>query len=136
VSELQDADYGFLPGTTPVLFLSNALEPMYTSRAQFDVLLARVRAGLADGSRALFIHHAGGSSAFGVYELLAGAGGRSTVRTLCKDTFLAAPKAGDPLTRYDTWFEGVTTTKGAGIPSCVRHPLLPPLASPSARTTP
>jgi hypothetical protein len=126
VAELQEAAYDFGPGTTPVIFLSNAIEPIYTSRTQFDELLRRVRAGLADGGRALFIHHAGGTNAFGVYALDAGPAGTSTVQTLCRDTFVARRKPELPLVRYDTWFDDVATagTTKTPVPSCARHPLL------------
>jgi hypothetical protein len=124
VSELHEADFTFAPDTTPVLFLSNALEPVYTSRKQFDALLQRVRAGLTDGGRAIFIHHAAGTAAFGIYELTAGPGGSAVVTARCKDPYIRGMKTANGVAQYQTWFESVTTAPKGAVPPCVQHPLL------------
>ncbi len=97
-----------------VLFLSNAIEERYTTRAQFDQLIARLTAGLAPDQPAVLIHHVGGFPTMGIYTLRRTETG-STITTACRDTYYHHPATGNRGT-YKTWFEAVSTT--AQPPTC------------------
>lgn len=113
VSSLHDAEYAFLPDTIPVLFLSNAIESLYTSRAQFQQILDGVAGGLGSGRQAIFIHHAAGQSEFGIYEMKT-LEKEFEIHTLCKDKYDSSPVGETHV--YETHFEKVTRTKSP--PTC------------------
>jgi hypothetical protein len=123
VSALHDATYAFLPGTLPVLFFSNALESIYTSRPQFDLLMEKVSRGLPRGGKAVLLYHAAGRQQFGVYELEAKGDGAYRLTTRCKDPYLSSPIKGLKVVPYTTWFEDVTESPEPFEP-CAGHPLL------------
>ncbi|MEN9797186.1 MAG: hypothetical protein RL653_882 [Pseudomonadota bacterium] len=123
VSALHDASYAFLPGVTPVIFFSNALEAVYTSRPQFDLLMKKISLGLQPGAKAVLLYHAAGRQQFGAYELTPKGGGAYALKTHCKDDYLSSPIKDVPVVPYETWFEAVTETKPPFKP-CYGHPLL------------
>jgi hypothetical protein len=114
ISSLHTANYKFLPGTVPVLFFSNAIENLYTSRTQFDQIITSVSEGLGDGRRAIFIHHAAGQSQFGIYELLVNGNGFQ-LKTVCKDAYISSPVG--ETHPYDTHFDKISVSKGS-ITNC------------------
>lgn len=109
VTPLHEADYDFLPGVTPVIYVSNALEAVYTTRRQFDVMMTRIARGLAPGGKAVVIYHAGGRQQFGVYEVRPKASGYQVV-TLCRDTYVSANIPGGSPYEYRSWFEDATSS--------------------------
>jgi hypothetical protein len=109
VSALHTASYKFLPGTVPVLFFSNAIENLYTSKSQFDQIITGVSEGLGDGRRAIFIHHAAGQAQFGIYELLVNGNG-SQLKTVCRDNYISSPVG--ETHPYDTHFDKISVSKG------------------------
>jgi len=123
VSALHDATYAFLPGVLPVMFFSNALESIYTTRPQFDVLVEKVSRGLPRGGKAVMVYHAAGRQQFGVYELEAKGDGAYRLTTRCKDDYLSSPIKGLKVIPYTTWFEEVTESRPPFTP-CKGHPLL------------
>ena len=123
VSALHDATYAFLPGTLPVLFFSNALESIYTTRPQFDLLMEKVSRGLPRGGKAVLLYHAAGRQQFGAYELEAKGDGAYRLTTHCKDPYLSSPIKGLKVIPYTTWFEEVTESRAPFTP-CKGHPLL------------
>ncbi|MEN9798806.1 MAG: hypothetical protein RL653_2502, partial [Pseudomonadota bacterium] len=83
---LEDLDLGPAEqGVRRVLFLSNALE--YMSWTGTRGLLDRLAKALPRGEHALLVHHAGGTTGFGLYRLEATAAGAPRIRTLCKDEY-------------------------------------------------
>lgn len=98
-----------------VLYLSNAIEGVYTTRAQFDLLLARVAGTLPDNGRAIYIYHAAGTRALGFYEqrrtdaTVAG----YEIKTVCKDQYRRRD-AKNELESYVTHFEKISPTKRPG----------------------
>ena len=108
-SALHDGDYQFLPDTVPVLFFSNAIEALYTTRSQFDEILKRVADGLGKNRKAIFIHHAAGQAQFGIYELKTSEIGEYEIQTLCKDKYDSSPVGETHV--YTTHFEKITKTK-------------------------
>lgn len=68
LSALHNASFSAHRGL-PVVYLSNAIEEVYTSRKQFDQLLDRVSRSIPPGSRALFAYHAAGTDEIGLYLL-------------------------------------------------------------------
>ncbi len=124
VTALHEAVFPISPaGTIKVIYVSNALEDIYTTQAEFDALLMNIDRSLLPGQRAVIIYHAGGTRVFGLYEIQkrrdSGAsvpGPLYTVNTLCKDTYITKAKT-DELHSYDTYFESISVTKK--IPSCL-----------------
>jgi hypothetical protein len=120
VSALHNASYKFLPNTLPVLFFSNAIEGLYTSKSQFNQIMETVTQGLGEGRKAIFIHHAAGQSQFGLYELSVQKEGFQ-IKTVCKDEYVSSPVG--ETHAYVTHFENATSSKG-NIPSCSQQPVL------------
>jgi hypothetical protein len=120
VSALHNASYKFLPGTVPVLFFSNAIENLYTSKPQFEQIITSVYEGLGDGRKAIFIHHAAGQSQFGIYELLASKEGYQ-LKTVCKDNYISSPVG--ETHPYETHFDKLSESKGS-ILKCSSQPFL------------
>lgn len=119
LSPLSEAPFhSSLPDTVPVLFLSNAIEDMYTSKEEFDSLLKHLNQSLDAGERALLIHHVGGWKLFGVYELSAIKDNNFSIRTLCKDRYLSRGRSsdGNRAVEYRTHFEALTVTRNP--PTC------------------
>ncbi len=113
LAALHDGDYSSRkPASLKVVYLSNAVEEVYTSRDQFNLLLARVNAARQNGERALFIYHAAGTRALGFYEmrrddsLAAG----YELKTVCLDNYYRRNKEGERES-YRTYFEKITVTK-------------------------
>lgn len=122
VSALHNASYKFLPNSLPVLFFSNAIEGLYTSKSQFNQIIENVAQGLGEGRKAIFIHHAAGQAQFGLYELSVQKVGYQ-IKTICKDIYVSSP-VGETHT-YVTHFDNATSSKG-NIPGCSPQPVLKP----------
>lgn len=102
LAALHEGEYPERPGLTRVVYLSNAIEESYTSAAEFDQLIDRLR---RSAERTYLIHHVGGWKLFGVYELT-GTG----LQTICKDEYLSMSRGSDgKAASYKTYFE----TRGA-----------------------
>ncbi len=100
------------PGSTKVIYFSNALESAYTSPAEFRTLMGRLQSALEPNGSALLIHHVGGYRLFGLYELRRGESGTS-LRTVCRDVYLMPDRA-----RYDSHMERYSKTRKP--PACWR----------------
>lgn len=108
----QDQANDQAPANLKLIYLSNAIEEVYTTRAQFDLLLARVAGTLPENGRAVYIYHAAGTRALGFYEQertnarVAGYG----VKTVCRDSYRRRD-ANNELETYSTYFEQISETK-------------------------
>lgn len=95
-----------------VIYLSNAIESVYTTRAQFELLLARVAGTLPEKGRAIYIYHAAGTRSLGFYEQTrtdeAVAGYQ--INTVCKDEYRRRD-AENQLESYVTHFERMSANK-------------------------
>ncbi|MEQ9364464.1 MAG: hypothetical protein RIF32_09485 [Leptospirales bacterium] len=98
-----------------VVYLSNAIEGVYTTRAQFDLLLARVAGSLPEKGRAIYIYHAAGTRSLGFYEQTrtdeAVAG--YEIKTVCKDEYRRRD-GNNELEAYTTHFERISPTRRPG----------------------
>ena len=128
-----------------VIYLSNAIEESYTSRAEFVQLLENLqRSALAqDQSQEqidVLIHHVGGWKLFGIYELQHAArqpetrdAAPATLRTVCKDSYLSNSRGdGSGPVEYTTHFEAarsgeftqttnaVIVSKITNVPTCAQ----------------
>ncbi len=86
-----------------VVYLSNALEPIYTRRSEARALLDHLAEALAEGEMAVLVHHAGGRRGFGLYELRREGEGR-IVRVRCRDVYESTATDAEAET-YDTWLD-------------------------------
>ncbi len=122
LASLHDADYSVeddgQPPRDKVIFLSNAIEDLYTTKYQFSRYLKNLEGTLVPGQKAIFIHHVGGRAHFGVYELVR-TENKAVVHTICKDPYenTSAYHDGE---FYETWFDGVTKTTKK-VPNCGSH---------------
>mgnify|MGYP001250389972 CR=1 FL=1 len=128
LAALHDADFPSHSGM-PVIYLSNAIEELYTSKDQFDELLGKVARSIAPEGKALFAYHAAGTDEIGLYQLTrTEAEGRSDfesgdsdpeksadtpypayiVNTVCRDRYHRANTG--QLLEYTTYFEKISTT--------------------------
>jgi hypothetical protein len=120
ISALHTASYKFLPNTVPILFFSNAIENLYTSKPQFEQIIKSVSEGLGQGRKAIFIHHAAGQSQFGLYELQVNGDGFQ-LKTVCKDNYISSPVG--ETHPYDTHFDKMSISKSS-IPNCSKQTVL------------
>jgi hypothetical protein len=139
LSALHEARFG-QPGdatSSKVIFLSNAIEDIYTKKPEFERMMASLHATLAVGQKAYLIHHVGAHRAFGLYVA---EGGEKAVKvtTVCRDPYSSTATNKDPGAPYEIWLDGVTTTTKKAPPRC--HQLLDQARKgalkPAAPTTP
>ncbi len=123
LSALHNADFRAHAGM-PVIYLSNAIEELYTSRQQFDQLLGKVAASIGPEGRALFAYHAAGTDEIGLYLLTRApardsdadqSAGQSqtnypdySIETVCRDRYHRANTG--QLLEYTTYFEKISVT--------------------------
>jgi hypothetical protein len=107
------------PEMTRVLFLSNAMEPIYTSAEDFDAFMHSLEGALAPGQKAVLIHHVGSYRHFGLYEAKLGDEGLE-LQTVCRDPYNATmDDSTEPF--YDTYMDDRSVTVEP-VPRC--HALL------------
>lgn len=100
---------------TRVVFLSNAIESIYTRKWQFNKMLKNLTSVMNIGSKAVMIHHAGGMQEYGIYELTKIKENIVSTKTVCRDIYTNL--AINRVTKYyTTYFEEVSTNKKA--PRC------------------
>ena len=114
LSALHDSNFKTPNNHTKIIYLSNAIDDIYTNRAQFDYMIAETAKAFAPGQKAVFVHHAAGRSLFGIYELKKLDTG-TEITTICKDKYLTTPVA-EVTSEYSTHFERVTANKK--FPTC------------------
>lgn len=119
LSFLHDADYSTLPGTMPVIYFSNALENIYTSKEEFEQILVNIGKNLAVGQKASLVYHAGGQLNFGVYEYIKQENGHE-IKTICKDAYVGGHNG--EYYFYKTYFEKFYPSKDKIVP-CRNHPM-------------
>ncbi len=100
----------------PVVFLSNALEDIYTTEEQFKKFMDSISAVLKPGEFAVLVYHVGGRPQFGIYELHK-AGNSWFVRTRCRDTYLSHTVNGNEPEENTTHFEEFSVNMDP-VPSC------------------
>lgn len=98
-----------------IIFLSNAIEDVYTSRDQFNSMLKNLNSALLPGQKAVLIHHVSINENFGLYEFTASRQA-GEIKTICKDIyhnsfFHRKSKY------YQTYFDEVTIST-ENIPTC------------------
>lgn len=120
LSFLHDADYTNLENTIPVIYFSNALETIYTSKEEFFQILSKIDNALKVGEKAVLIYHAGGQENFGIYEYLKNENSHS-VKTVCRDNYFAGFDGNYHI--YTTYFEK-NYPSNEKVPSCKTHPYL------------
>lgn len=107
-------------GTAMVAFFSNAIDDIYTTKADFKKLLKNVHSSLKENQNMYFIHHAAGRRQFGIYRYHR-TGDKSTLTTICRDNYLTAPVAAE-IKHYRTHFDRFSSTRKKKITEC--HALL------------
>lgn len=114
LSALHDTNFKMNTSNTKIIYLSNAIDDIYTNRKQFDFMIKETANALTQNQKAIFVHHAAGRSLFGIYELKKTESG-GEITTICKDKYLTTPV--EAITsEYTTHFEKVTINKK--FPTC------------------
>ena len=102
---------------TRVVYLSNAMEDIYTKYHQFRQTLKNLRKAMKNGEKTLLIHHVGGHRGFGLYEFKRVAGkSRGVVKTICRDKYINTA-LGRNQKYYRSHFERLSVNRRY-IPSC------------------
>ena len=114
LSALHDGDYQG-PSPVKVVYLSNAIERIYTTPRQFQKLIENLANAAGPDGRVVIIHHVGGYRLFGLYELR-NIAAKPSVKTICRDGYRTS-HVGAKEDFYDTYFEEISRNKG-GIPRC------------------
>lgn len=121
LAELHNMKFSFSPDTVPVIFFSNALEELYTSKSEFALLYDHIQSSMQNGTKAVLIHHAAGRGEFGIYELNKSEKG-AEMKTVCRDKFMSSPVGDAPAYEYSTHLDKKSTQKTSQ--NCSAHPLL------------
>jgi hypothetical protein len=114
LSALHDSNFKMNTNHTKVIYLSNAIDDIYTNRQQFDHMITETANALLPNQKAIFVHHAAGRSLFGIYELNK-VSDKPEIKTVCKDKYLTTPVE-SITSEYRTHFEKVTVNKD--FPTC------------------
>lgn len=110
ISALHDETYRTgEPDAVKVIYFSNALEKDYTNEKQFQVLMANLKAGMAENSKTVMIHHVGGYRLFGLYEVTKRSGNLQ-MKTICRDVYLMPDRS-----RYSSHMEKMTRSRRAPL---------------------
>ncbi len=105
LSSLHDFSYKQKSPNTKIIYLSNAIDDLYTSKDQFKKMIQSIYDNLVPKQKVIFIHHSAGWSFFGVYEMVK-LESAPNLRTVCKDVYKTTPAAGiDSAVPYITHFE-------------------------------
>lgn len=114
LSALHESNFKMNTNNTKIIYLSNAIDDIYTNKKQFDFMIDETANALSTNQKAVFVHHAAGRSLFGIYELKKTDMGHE-LNTVCKDKYLTTPVA-EITAEYSTHFEKVTANKK--FPTC------------------
>jgi hypothetical protein len=104
-------------GVRRVVFLSNAVEYMVPTRTLGMVKRLAEELPEGPGASALLIHHAAGSSAFGIYRVTRGTRGGFGLRHVCKDVYPSSLKAATEPT-YVTVLDKAVPESAPPPPTC------------------
>ena len=97
-----------------VVFLSNAMEYIYTPKKEFDAMMTSFSAQLLEGQKLVVIHHAGGRAQFGLYEIQK-TNGDLVVQILCRDEYSTTSR-GYSTPTYHIWLDRLKKNKN--YPTC------------------
>ncbi len=99
-----------------VIHVSNAVDPGYTSKAQFEQLLKAVTAPENKKHKAVIVYHSGGSFQFAIYEVARGENGEAVVTTKCRDRLAWSKYYKDrPGVKYRTHFDNASKTESPAV---------------------
>lgn len=99
-----------------VVHVSNAIDPGYTSKAQFETLLNALVPATAKNHKAVVVYHSGGSYQFAIYEVSRPEGAAPVVTTKCRDDLAWSKYYKDrPGVRYRTYFDNVSVEKSPRV---------------------
>jgi hypothetical protein len=90
-----------------LLFVSNAIDPGYTTKQQFNQLLEKMFDSLRPFQKGVVIYHAGGSSQYAVYELVRSLTDRR-IKTVCRDELVWAPYYSNRGQKLKTYFDEIS----------------------------
>jgi len=96
-------------GSMKIIFVSNALEDIYTTKEQFDLFLKQIEKSMSPGEKTAIVYHAGGKREFGVYTLTRNTQG-SSITTLCRDPYPNTVR-GKKVRFYSTYFEDISSNR-------------------------
>lgn len=106
VMALHDAPFDTDPNRlTKVVFMSNALDVVYTRWWEFQRMMKRAKASLAVGQKMVLIHHIAGYNGFMIYELKRRRRGFK-LRTVCRDRRLLRRRSRAKFIRFQSHAPG------------------------------
>lgn len=104
-----------------LIYVSNAIDPGYTSKAQFDELMAVIREYISFSQKLIFVYHAGGEESFGIYEVRRyHPNGDIQITTVCADNYKWAGAYSSRGQKYKTYLDEVSITNES--PVCSQNP--------------
>ena len=109
---LHEARVAPLKSSTAIVFVSNALDKHYTTKAEFKKMLDSLSAGISPEQKVVIVYQAGGGSLFGIYELTK-ENDKPKVATICRDRYVWAREYHHRGKPFSIHFDRVTTTSGA-----------------------
>lgn len=124
LSYLHTGKYFAKKNSMLVIYLSNAIDKIYTTPRQFRQFMQQVKHGLLLGQTALFIYHSAGRSRFGVYALKKQSKKTFRLKTVCKDDYLSTPVLNYEF-NYDSYFEALSSTPKKKIVNCSQRFIAP-----------
>lgn len=98
-----------------LIYVSNAIDPGYTSSEQFKYFVDSLLNQLKHFQRGIVVYHAGGSSQFSVYEIVKQLSGDPIIKTVCRDDLVWAPYYSTRGRRFKTYFDHISKTETPNI---------------------
>lgn len=99
--------------STIVIYVSNALDPEYTSKEHFNEFINNISDQINYNQKVVVIYHGGGNRQFGVYEIDKKHLGHVNVTTVCRDDFVWANYYATRGQRYNTYLDDISINQSS-----------------------
>lgn len=92
-------------------YVSNALDPGYTSKSQFETFLRNIQNTISYKQKVVIIYHSGGNEQFAIYEAqVYPPTGHLQVKTVCRDDLTWSSSYSTRGQTYETYLDKVSVT--------------------------
>ncbi|HMV79265.1 MAG TPA: hypothetical protein PK453_19960 [Leptospiraceae bacterium] len=113
---LHEGSYDFSPSRVSVVYMSNALDPAYTTKKEFKRMLKHLGMSMREDNIMVMIYHAGGTKATGVYDIRRREKGLK-IEAVCRDDYRYGSVHQNKGESYSIYLDSYTGNREK-IPDC------------------